>query len=312
MRLARLFCSPALGTRISSGSSTQTCWNCPAAPTVSATMEYVAGGSLQQFWQSFGPKFIPVETVIEIVPQICRGLAVAHGENPPIIHRDIKPQNVLVGYETEGLRVRISDFGLAKHANPLTLLVSARGTRCFKSPEAFRDFNSDSAAGDVWAVAVTLYLLLADRFPLSIPEDSGDIDPKCFDQPVVPPSRLNVAVDASLDQIVFRGLAVDPKKRYPTARDLLRDLEHWSPQRISAPAVKHPGSSDTPKSALGFHSPADEQIARERVKKAYELVRGSGRLIEAADLLEEAFNKWPPLRAEYETQVKLWRRGIVM
>lgn len=276
------------------------------------TMEYIAGGTLEQFWQSFGPKFIPVETVVEIVRQICRGLAVAHAEKPPIIHRDIKPQNVLIGYEAEGLRVRISDFGLAKHANPLTLLVSARGTRCFKSPEAFRDFNSDSTAGDVWAVAVTLYLLLTDRFPLSIPEDVGDMDPKCFDQPVIPPSRLNVSVDASLDQIIFRGMAIDPKKRYPTAHDLLRDLEQWSPERTSASPVKHPVSSDTSKSVLGFPSPADERIARERVKKAFELVRNSGRLSEAADLLEEAFNKWPPLRSEYETQVKLWRRGIVM
>jgi serine/threonine-protein kinase len=276
------------------------------------TMEYVAGGSLQQFWQSFGPKFIPVETVIEIVRQICRGLAVAHGSNPPIIHRDIKPQNVLVGYEAEGLRVRISDFGLAKHANPLTLLVSARGTRCFKSPEAFRDFNSDSTAGDVWAVAVTLYLLLTDRFPLSVPEDMGDMDPKCFDLPIIPPSRLNVAVDDSLDRIVFRGLAVDPKRRYPAAQDLLRDLEQWSPEKTSASPVKHPASAETSKSVLGSPSPADEQIARERVKNAFELARGGGRLVQAADLLEEAFNKWPPLRSEYESQVKLWRRGIVM
>ncbi len=89
------------------------------------TMEYVAGGSLDQFWRSHGIRFMPVETAVQVICQVCRGLAVAHGENPPIIHRDIKPHNILVGYDAEGLRVRVSDFGLAKRVNPLTLLASA-------------------------------------------------------------------------------------------------------------------------------------------------------------------------------------------
>jgi serine/threonine-protein kinase len=276
------------------------------------TMEYIAGGSLQQFWQSYGAKFIPVETVVELARQICRGLTVAHTSKPPIVHRDIKPQNILVGYEAEGLRVRISDFGLAKHANPLTLLVSARGTRSFKSPEAFTDFNSDSTAGDVWAVAVTMYLLLTDRFPFSLPEDFGDINPKLFDQPIIPPSRLNVMVDSALEGIVLRGMAIDPRSRYPTAHDMLGDLEQWKPQKAAAFAAKAAVSSQTSKTALGAHSAANEQIAREGVKRALSLARSTGQLAEAADILEEAFNKWPALRSEYEMRVTLWRRGIVM
>lgn len=275
------------------------------------TIEYVAGGSLQQFWQSYGAKFIPIETVVEIARQICRGLSVAHASKPPIVHRDIKPQNVLVGYEADGLRIRVSDFGLAKHANPLTLLVSAQGTRCFKSPEAFVDFDSDSTAGDVWAVAVTIYLLLTDRFPFSLPEDFGDINPRLFDQPVIPPSRLNVMVDPAVEAIIFKGMAVDPKIRYQTAQDMLLDLERWKPQKFAFVA-KAAASSETSKTALGTHSPANEQGARERVKTAHSIALGTGRLAEAADILEEAFNKWPALRSEYEAQVKLWRRGIVM
>jgi serine/threonine-protein kinase len=68
------------------------------------TMELVAGGSLDKFWQSHGKRLVPVETVVEIMRQVCRGLTLAHGEKPPIIHRDIKPQNILVGYESDGLR----------------------------------------------------------------------------------------------------------------------------------------------------------------------------------------------------------------
>jgi len=100
------------------------------------TMEYVAGGSLQKFWQSFGADLIPVATVLDLIKQVCRGLALAHNESPPIVHRDIKPQNILVGYEAEGLRARVSDFGLAKAVNPLTLLATTAGTVAFKPPEA--------------------------------------------------------------------------------------------------------------------------------------------------------------------------------
>ena len=91
--------------------------------------------------------------------QICRGLCVAHNANPPIIHRDIKPQNILVGYEADGLRARLSDFGLAKEVNPLTLLATAAGTLSFKPPESFRGKrHSDSPAADVFALGVTMYL----------------------------------------------------------------------------------------------------------------------------------------------------------
>ena len=275
------------------------------------TMEYVAGGSLQQFWQSFGARFIPVETVVEIVKQICRGLAVAHGEAPPVVHRDIKPQNILVGYEADGLRVRIADFGLAKRANPLTLLVSARGTRCFKAPEAFRDFGRDSTSGDMWAVAVTMYLLLTDRFPFSVPEDFGDIDPRCFAPEVIPPSRLNVSSDSHLDRIVLHGMAVEPEKRYADARQMLQDLEKWHPSEPGHDNAKEMTHA-TSKSALGAAASANEQRARTQVKAAFDLVKEGRGLNAAADQLEEAFNKWPALRHEYESQVKLWRRGILM
>ena len=116
-----------------------------------------------------------------------KGLSVAHCQSPPVIHRDIKPQNILVGFEADGLRARLSDFGLAKQVNPLTLMASARGTRCFKSPEAFDDFNSDSCAGDIWAIGTTLYLLLTDKLPFNIPQESTTISRKNFAQePVVP------------------------------------------------------------------------------------------------------------------------------
>jgi serine/threonine protein kinase len=66
------------------------------------TMEYIAGGSLDQFWRSFGTQFVPVPTAVDLIKQVCRGLSAAHGQSPPVIHRDIKPQNILIGYEVDG------------------------------------------------------------------------------------------------------------------------------------------------------------------------------------------------------------------
>jgi serine/threonine-protein kinase len=274
------------------------------------TMEYVAGGSLDQFWRSFGNRMIPVETTVDIIRQVCQGIAVAHSESPPVIHRDIKPQNILVGYDPAGLRIRISDFGLAKKVNPLTLLASAQGTLCFKSPEIFRNCQNDSCAGDVWAIGATLYLLLTDRLPYQVSDDGQVLDMSAFDKPLILPARLNIQVDAELERIVLRALALKPESRYQTAQEMLEDLNQWSHDGIGKSKELPP--AETSKLALGAHSTANEKRGREMAERALEMTREAGQLIEAADLMEEAFNQWPQLRDEYEYRLTLWRRGIAM
>jgi len=278
------------------------------------TMEYVAGGSLDQFWRSYGNKFVPVPTVVEVIKQVCRGLVAAHSQDPPVIHRDIKPQNILIGYDKDGLRARVSDFGLAKTVNPLTLMASARGTRCFKSPEAFDDFNADSCAGDVWATGTTLYLLLTDRLPFDIPDDPSTVTSKMFKTAPIVPSRLNALCDANLDEIVAKSLAFDPKQRFHTAVEFLAALEGWTPHLTSTPTRQNQGSPSfqTSKEVLGVHSPANEETARRMAREAVQLAQDAARLNDAADLMEEALNKFPALRSEYQGRVKLWRRGISM
>jgi serine/threonine-protein kinase len=276
------------------------------------TMDYIAGGSLDQFWRSHAAQFVPVDTAVDIIRQVCRGITVAHGATPPIIHRDIKPQNILIGYDGDGLRVRISDFGLAKHVNPMTLMASARGTPAFKAPEVFADVQCDSCTGDVWAIGTTLYLLLTDRFPyLELGEPN--LDQARFERPIIPPSRLNINVDPTLDQITLRALAIEPKKRYPSAKEFLADMEKWKPRsQASALLNKAESSSDKTKSALGPHSSVHFEEARKMASRAVELARDFGKLAEAADLMEEACNKWPALREQYEYTLKLWRRGLLM
>lgn len=275
------------------------------------TMEYVAGGTLDQFWRSHRRSLMPVETAVDILRQVCRGLVVAHRENPPIIHRDIKPQNILIGYDGHGLHARLSDFGLAKRVNPMTLMASSQGTRCFKAPEAFEDFHSDSRAGDVWALGSVLYLILTDQMPYRTQEDMEFIDGKCFTQKLTPPSQLNILVDSYLEGILVKALAIKPDLRHPSAKELLDDLENWGVNVVDAVV---PPSSQKKKSAKDRQttfSPAREEDARHLAEKAVQLVRSSGNLNDAADLLEEAINKWPKLRDEYEYKLRLWRRGVI-
>jgi serine/threonine protein kinase len=275
------------------------------------TMENVSGGSLEKFWQSHGRQFIPVETAIDLTKQVCRGIAQAHRENPPIIHRDIKPQNILVGYEADGLRARVSDFGLAKKVNPLTLLATAAGTLPFKPPEAFAERKGDSCAADVWAIGGTLYLLLTDRLPFEMPPNVNWGSKHLFDKPVSPPSEINPDVNRMLDKIILTTLEKRAEDRYPTAKELLTALENWKPATPELAPKPKTLSTEASKTVLSLPSPVDEGMAQDLAKKAFN-AKKAGRLADAADLMEEAFNKSPDLRNKYAQQVKLWRCGITM
>lgn len=285
------------------------------------TMENVAGGTLDSFLRS-QPKRLPVETAVDLARQICRGLAVAHSESPPIIHRDIKPQNILVGYEATGLRARISDFGLAKQVNPLTLLASAAGTLAFKPPEVFEDAKADSAAGDIYAIGVTMYLMLTDEFPFPLPNDLSLISPHDFDKTPRPPEELNLDVDSALGDIVLRCLRRDPSQRPQDAPSLLSALETWTPSANAYSPASMPSSSPSAENGeIGRQgtpgdgrsvSPDDREKALALSKEAVRMAREDARLADAADMMEEAFSMFPALRDKYASRVRLWRAGVSM
>ena len=271
------------------------------------TMTYVAGGTLERYWRSFGAAFIPVDQVVEIAKQICRGLAVAHASSPPIVHRDIKPQNILVGYSGDGLQVRLSDFGLAKAVNPLTLLVSAKGTLGFKPSESLE--NHDSPAADIWAIGTTIYLLLTDQMPFPLLGDRDVADANRFLRPIRPPSIYNIAVDPGLESILFRCLATEAGDRYSSAVELLRDLEQWVP----AASRKESSRSSFAAKSSAITPPARDSRAdaQELVREALQAAVDPAKLSLAADLMEEAMGKDMAIRDRYECHVRLWRKGIM-
>jgi len=273
------------------------------------TMTYVPGGTLERYWRSFDNDLMPVELVVEVIKQTCRGLSVAHSSSPPIVHRDIKPQNILVGFGSDGLHIRLSDFGLAKTVNPLTLLVSAKGTLGFKPPESLR--NVDSCAADIWAIGTTIYLLLTDEMPFPMLDERDIEDSNRFLRPIRPPSIYNINIDSGLESVIYRCLAASPSDRYADATDLLNDLEKWKPgykPRGASVSQSKRGS----KSAIAEHSPHNlKGEAESALQEAIQIAQDPTKLMSAADLLEEAISKDPKLRERYESQLQLWRKGIM-
>jgi serine/threonine protein kinase len=274
------------------------------------TMENVPGGSLEKFWHSHGTSFVPIETTVDLMKQVCRGLSVAHRQDPPVIHRDIKPQNILVGYEAEGLRARVSDFGLAKKVNPLTLLATAAGTPHFKPPEAFSESKGDSCSADVWAIGTTMYLLLTDQLPYKFPTDLGWGTKNLFKEAIRPASDFNADVNPALDKIIAKTLDFNPSARFQNAQGLLEALSEWRPgSKQSGPKSVR---MEVSKIALGAQLSSPNQREAEEMAKNALSMKKAGKLADAADIMEEAFNKWPDLRSKYANQVKLWRCGISM
>ena len=133
-----------------------------------------------------------------------------------------------------------------------------------------------------------------------------------FEQPLIPPSRYNIQVDPTLDSIITRSLAVRPDQRFATARQLLDELTGWHPNPARTTGAQQAGSKAEVGGLFRTDGPADEAHGRAMVAKALELSRSAGALLEAADLLEEALNRWPSLRTQHESRLTLWRRGIAM
>ncbi len=181
-------------------------------------MEYVAGRSLKAIIREDGA--IDPVTAIDIVIQILRAARFAHRRG--VIHRDLKPHNVIL--DEEG-RARVTDFGIARAgASDMTLTGSVMGTAQYLSPEQAQGF-AVSSASDLYSVGVILYELLTGVVPFE-GESAVAIAYKQVSAAPRPASELNPAIPPSLDAVVMRALAKDPAQRYADADELIVALEH--------------------------------------------------------------------------------------
>jgi eukaryotic-like serine/threonine-protein kinase len=180
-------------------------------------MEYVAGRSLKAIVREVGP--LEPAVAIDTVIQILRAARFAHRRG--VIHRDLKPHNVIL--DEEG-RARVTDFGIARAgASDMTMTGSIMGTAQYLSPEQAQGY-SVSASSDIYSVGVILYELLTGVVPFE-GETAVAIAFKQVSATPRPPSELNPALPASLDAVVLQALAKDPIERYADDDALIVALE---------------------------------------------------------------------------------------
>ena len=132
--------------------------------------------------------------------------------------------------------------------------------------------------------------------------------------PPPPPSQYNMDADSALDGIVMKCLSPRPEDRYADAKGLLKALTAWrSDEAASAKPAPSPAStSHFSKDAFGHATTANQDEAESLARQAIKTAKQGNKLQEAADLMEEAFNKWPSLREKYAQKVLLWRNNIIM
>jgi len=144
-----------------------------------------------------------------------------------ILHRDLKPQNVLIDEKSD--RALVADFGLAKLtevAEEMTRAGEVMGTPQFMSPEQAQDASSVTARSDVYSLGATLYHMLTARPPFQAATGMETLR-QVIDQEPVPPRQLNRSIDLDLETICLKCLEKDPSRRYVSAELLADDLSHY-------------------------------------------------------------------------------------
>jgi eukaryotic-like serine/threonine-protein kinase len=187
-----------------------------AEGTYYIAMEYLSGRSLKELIVSRGPT--PIKIAIEYTRQMLAAVGFAHRHG--IVHRDIKPHNVVV--DADG-RLKVTDFGIARSgSSQMTEVGSIIGTAQYLSPEQARGAPVDQRS-DVYSVGIVLYEMLTGKVPFT-GDTPLEIAMKHLSEVPVPPSEVREDVPDDLDLIVLRSLAKDPEDRYQTAEEMDADL----------------------------------------------------------------------------------------
>lgn len=178
------------------------------------TMEYVPGKSLREILDTGkheGRLFSLEETKAIIIP-VLNALHHAHTQPFPVIHRDIKPDNIIVAGKFPSQQVKVLDFGLAKmcSASKLTATAVSMGTAYYMAPEQMKDVSGVDVRTDLFAVGVMLYEML-----------TGEIPTGRFKMP----SQVRSDLPAAIDAIVDRALQPDPADRFGEAVEFINDLQ---------------------------------------------------------------------------------------
>jgi beta-lactam-binding protein with PASTA domain/predicted Ser/Thr protein kinase len=180
-------------------------------------MEYVAGRTLKQIVVESGP--LDPQRAVDLTVQILRAARFAHRRG--IIHRDFKPQNVIVDDDD---RAKVTDFGIARAgASDMTQTGSILGTAQYLSPEQAQG-HAVGARSDLYSIGIVLYELLTGKVPFEA-DSAVTIALKQVSEAPVPPSQINPRVTPELESVVLRALAKEPEDRFADADEFIAALD---------------------------------------------------------------------------------------
>ncbi len=180
-------------------------------------MELVEGITLKEYISKKGRLTVKEATSIAI--QVSMGLEAAHNRN--IVHRDIKPQNIIIS--TDG-KVKVTDFGIARVASSNTISTNAMGSVHYSSPEQVRGGYSDFKS-DIYSLGITMYEMVTGRVPFD-GDTTVSIAIKHLQDEMVPPSHYVPDLPRSLEDIILKCTQKSPDRRYSTLAELINDLKH--------------------------------------------------------------------------------------
>ena len=187
-------------------------------------MEFLRGTDLKSGIRKHGA--LDCRKVAQIGSQICQALSVAHKHD--IIHRDIKPQNIMV--QPDG-NIKVMDFGIARAKNShLTADNSVLGTAHYVSPEQTQG-KELGPTSDLYSLGIVMYEAATGKVPFD-GDDAISVALKQVNEQPVPPSQINPAVDATLEGIILKCMQKDPAARFQTADELRRVLNDYLAGRI--------------------------------------------------------------------------------
>jgi serine/threonine protein kinase len=198
-------------------------------------MEYLDGESLKERMLR---GLIPLQEIVEITGQICEALNAAH--NRQIVHRDIKPDNIFLSRDDDGLLVKILDFGIAtlKESETRTTTNAIVGTAAYLSPEQARGINRKEIDGraDIYTLGVVVYEMLTGIRPFTASNTAGYQHLHLNVMPERPSKRISGdGVTEAVSDVVMKALAKDPRERHQTAREFARELKEAAEEDLPPP-----------------------------------------------------------------------------
>src|SRR5262245_62059911 len=194
-------------------------------------MEYVQGETLENIIALKGP--LDLNRALDFTCQICN--AVDHAHKQGVIHRDLRPANVLVA---ENDMLKVADFGTSRFLEIAAHGTTVIGSPPYMAPEQF--YGKAVFASDIYSLGVTMYQMLTGLLPYDTPAPA-EIDKRMSGELVSPPRLKNPAIPKAISDIVLRAMAPDVPARYQRASDLLDDLlaaRNATPKRVPQPAAR--------------------------------------------------------------------------